>query len=249
MSYPEHEWRVIKAGEYVLGTLQNAELHEFMESLDSDEDLKKLVVEWQETLQPLADETISIEPPPEVWGRIVDEISDNVSPFPSSRDFRESTNSGVTRHSKQLQRWRTATAFASAAAVAALSLLWFQQLAKPPSFDSISIVSAENSNPLWVVNASVQSGTLKIVAIAPPEIESNQVHELWMVRPDDGGVVSLGLLPRDGNTSIEIDSSMIDANVAALAVSVEPVGGSPEPAPTGPVLYQGEFSLIKATDL
>ena len=144
-------------------------------------------------------------------------------------------------------RWRVATAAACAACIGAFSLLWFQLATKPSTFDAISVVSSDGE-ALWVVDASIDSKVLKITAIEPPQIASNQVHELWMVKPDDGGVVSLGLLPNDGRTSITINRSAIDASAVALAVSLEPSGGSPLSTPSGPVLYQGEFSLVEPTN-
>mgnify|MGYP001475533431 CR=1 FL=1 len=52
---------------------------------------------------------------------------------------------------------------------------------------------------------------------------------------------SLGLLPPEGEFAIalspQLEKDVISA--VALAVSVEPPGGSPSGAPTGPVIYQG----------
>ena len=57
----------------------------------------------------------------------------------------------------------------------------------------------------------------------------------------------LGLVSADGVTVIRRDKlakSLLDArNTAALAVSVEPPGGSPSGVPTGPVIYAGKLQL------
>jgi anti-sigma-K factor RskA len=65
-------------------------------------------------------------------------------------------------------------------------------------------------------------------------------YQLWAIR-DDGTPVSLGLLPKAGKISIALDLPALAAisRSELLAVSLEPLGGSPKPLSTGPVLYSG----------
>lgn len=258
-SWQDDEYRDILAGEYVLGTMEERDLVQFIKHLHYDHDLRQRVRRWEERLQPLADAIDPIEPPNYIWRNIVASIADTGRQHRArsgddmlrARQHRARPNrSGHHRtrqYKKQLMRWRVATAVACAACIGAFSMLWFQQVGKPSAFDAISVVSNEGVT-LWVVDASIDDKVLKITAVEPPEVASNQVHELWMVKPDDGGVVSLGLLPQDGRTSIIINRSVIEASAIALAVSLEPSGGSTQSIPTGPVLYQGEFSLVNVTN-
>ncbi len=247
-SWQDDEYRDLLAGEYVLGTLEERELAQLIERLPFDSDLRYRVQLWEERLQPLANAMEPIEPPAYVWRKIVGSITRATTRHRElvEDELRHSRRKQVSQHRNQLARWRLATAVACAASIGAFSLLWLQQATKPATFDAISVVSGDG-DALWVVDASIDSTVLKITAIKPPEIASNQVYELWMVKPDDGGVVSLGLLPNDVHTSTTIEHSAIDASAIALAVSLEPTGGSTESAPTGPVLYEGEFSLIEAS--
>jgi len=66
-----------------------------------------------------------------------------------------------------------------------------------------------------------------------------------MVIPNDGGVQSLGILPRVANTTLTWDVPQLRADTVALAVSLERAGGSLKSVPTGPVLYQGAFNKLK----
>ncbi len=72
----------------------------------------------------------------------------------------------------------------------------------------------------------------------PPTAQAGRVYELWILR-DDGVPVSLGLLPQTGDASLTLSAAAVDGlqRGRTLAVSLEPPGGSPEPAPTGPVLF------------
>lgn len=110
------------------------------------------------------------------------------------------------------------------------------------------MVGSDTSSVLWVIDASLASRKLRITAIHPPAIDFDQVHQLWMIDPASDGVKSLGLLPQTPDSTITLESSEINGNVATLAVSLEPVAGSPLSGPSGPVLYQGDFTLLNNSD-
>ena len=104
----------------------------------------------------------------------------------------------------------------------------------PPVYSLVLRDSAQQ--PLWMVVCDWRTHqfTVNRVAAAAPDAEKS--HELWLVRKDDAAPLSLGLLQGD-----ELHGALPDnANwrgTKALAVSLEPAGGSPTGLPTGPVLY------------
>jgi anti-sigma-K factor RskA len=64
--------------------------------------------------------------------------------------------------------------------------------------------------------------------------------------PPQGAPRSLGLIKADGATVLQRDripATLLKGGTAALAVSVEPPGGSPTGTPTGPVVYAGRLQL------
>jgi anti-sigma-K factor RskA len=91
---------------------------------------------------------------------------------------------------------------------------------------------------LWRIEQH-KDGSLSVLALsnaaAPPTQKS---YELWAL-PDGKNPVSLGLLPANGRTSHSLTSQQLAAlaNSAKVAVSLEPQGGSPTGAPTGPVVH------------
>ena len=72
---------------------------------------------------------------------------------------------------------------------------------------------------------------------------SGKDYELWAIRA--GKPAALGLIRTDaeGRAILELDKLGDPAQLAALAVSLEPAGGAPTPdAPTGPVVMLGKLS-------
>ncbi|MGJ3628225.1 anti-sigma factor domain-containing protein [Sphingomonas sp. MMS24-JH45] len=67
--------------------------------------------------------------------------------------------------------------------------------------------------------------------------------ELWAIGAD-GVPRALGLLPRDGAGRVRVAQGLVVAPGVTLAVSIEPVGGSPKATPTGPVVATGALTLI-----
>jgi anti-sigma-K factor RskA len=96
-----------------------------------------------------------------------------------------------------------------------------------------------------VASVSGDGRALVTRPLLPVSIEQNRVLELWSV-PPDGAPRSLGLISSAGATVVTRDrlpATLLKGGTAALAVSLEPPGGSPTGVPTGPVLYAGRLQL------
>ncbi len=70
------------------------------------------------------------------------------------------------------------------------------------------------------------------------ELPAGRAHELWALPANGGAPVSLGLMPHTGAERRTLTAAQRAelASAKQLAVSLEPSGGSPTGAPTGPVL-------------
>ena len=101
---------------------------------------------------------------------------------------------------------------------------------------------AKTQQPVLLVSAGRDSNELVVRMIVDQTLAENQALELWAL-PPQGNPRSLGLVNAAGRTSIRLAASTGEAlgAVPALAVSLEPRGGSPTGLPTGPVLYSGPF--------
>lgn len=148
-----------------------------------------------------------------------------------------------------IDAWRSFAGLATAAGLLVGILGWMglqqaQANKVEPTYDSISIVQNNDEKALWVVDSSADAKTLRVTAVAPPVLEEGQAFELWMVKPNDGGVVSMGLLPSNANVSTRFNVHRFSADAESFGVSVESDKGSPESIPTGPIVFQGKIQPL-----
>ncbi|MBV9223140.1 MAG: anti-sigma factor [Acidobacteriaceae bacterium] len=80
-----------------------------------------------------------------------------------------------------------------------------------------------------------RTGGLVFVASRLPQLPNNRTFELWLVPPTGAAAARpAGLFQADANSdAVRVSSVQVDpANTVAVAVSVEPAGGSPRPTTT-----------------
>ncbi len=255
MNTPDKEWWIEQAGEYVLGTLNYADWITFQKTIEHDKEARRLVVEWERTFQPLADSLAPMEPGKHVWDAIDSRLFDDKSHSASVTPLHGQKSSEQSLQRK-IDRWRGFAGLATAASLLLASLAWVNHLnvrdqipARPEisvtQFDAISIVRDADSSPLWVVDAAFDKQFIRVTAIAPPAIDDDKSYELWIVKPNDAGVQSMGLIPHEIDQSYLLNVSDVEETPIAFAVSLEPKGGSAEDVPSGPVLYQGAYQILK----
>jgi anti-sigma-K factor RskA len=85
------------------------------------------------------------------------------------------------------------------------------------------------------------------IAVVPATYRADptRVPELWLI-PSGGKPLPLGVLPADRPTQIAIPAAIADQvkRGAALAISLEPPGGSPTGQPSGPVIGSGTLTNL-----
>jgi anti-sigma-K factor RskA len=79
-----------------------------------------------------------------------------------------------------------------------------------------------------------------VTAATPPR---DRAFELWAIAPGATRPRSLGVIPPDGELKLfPLPSDLRDG--ATLAISIEPIGGSPTQQPTGPVVFVGSVKAV-----
>jgi anti-sigma-K factor RskA len=195
---------------------------------------------WDALLAPLALLAPPAEPPADMFERIT-----------RSLDGSAESAKIIQLAERRARRWRAVALAASGIAACLLVVvatvistfpLIEGQVATPaaPSGNYIALVTPEGgSGPALVVEVTFfgddqRNGTVTLQALQLEKPEGRDL-ELWRV-PATGLPVSLGLIDDDDRSirhGIEVELG------DTLAVSVEPPGGSPSGAPTGPVILSG----------
>jgi anti-sigma-K factor RskA len=135
--------------------------------------------------------------------------------------------------------WKETFALALAACLALVLLLPRLEPVGPQVPAQLAIVQNSQAQALWVVKWEQQQ--LKVQATAAVQPLTDADYELWMLPENGQPPISLGLLPQQANTERALPPSVNGLKVAALAVSLEPRGGSPTGQPTGPVLHTAQL--------
>lgn len=215
------------AAAYVLGTLRGAARRRFKRLATESTSIQRAVWRWERQLMPLSRAVEAQTPPARIWIDIEQHLG-----------FRKVTPG-------KYWLWPALSA-ALGALLIALSLSLFEASREPrevlrdSAAERLAFIQDTQQQPLWVVTVDEQTGQLSSVAVNVPARESDRVFQLWML-PETGPPESFGLLPtaQNGRAQATLSPTLLALLQTAqgLAVSLEPPGGSPTGAPTGPVIY------------
>lgn len=211
------------AGEYALGLLEGAERAEFEARLAADPELRGEVARWQEHFAALGMDIEEVTPPKSVLRHLQRELwGENKLPW-----------------RRRIRIWEFALGGVAAALLA--WVVYGTELMTPQPDPMLRAqIGAEDAAVRVALAFSEQTGILQIerTGAAPQE---GRVFELWAIA-GEAAPVSLGVLPEAaiGALALRPEQARLVSAGTVLAISDEPLGGSPTGAPTGAVLGAGE---------
>ena len=223
------------AAEYALGTLPASERATVALRARSEPSLAAAIEAWERRLGPLAETVPARAVPGSVWNGVEARID-------------ALTDGNVVGIERRLRRWKVATFAASAIAASLLAFVGVREFAQPSADKMlVAVLQKDAQSPAFLVSVDLDKRQLTIRAVAAKP-EPGKSYELWLVHDELKSPRSLGLI---GDRPLTVGPTLASyaPNViedATLAVSLEPAGGSPTGAPTGPVLYSGK--LIETTE-
>ena len=228
------------AAEYVLGTLPRAERAAAEVRRAEDRAFDVAVAAWERRLGPLAELAAPVPPPPALYNKIRAQIG--LSNHVVSLKAREQA---IVRRAN---RWRAATAAMTAlAASLAGVVVWQDHHQRQMATQYVAVLQASDTLPAFLLTVDTKTNMFIISAMQKPQ-EPEKSYQLWLVHDEMPKPKSLGVFDdsemdvRPMATDGKMHDMMMDGT---YAVSVEPKGGSPTGAPTGPVVFSGK--LVKAT--
>lgn len=220
------------AAEYVLGVLDAERRREVEARIARDRAFAREVAAWQMHFAPLVDEIEAVDPPLYLWPRIRTAV------------FGRERGGGLF---ESIGFWRWLSAGAGALAVAALAAVFVMSRpapTPPPAAAMVAKINLDDGRPAFLATIDLERGTMLVLPISAA-IPADKVPELWLIPPGDVPH-SLGVVDVSHPVSITIPAALraMVGLKAAVAISVEPPGGSPTGQPTGPVIAKGGISAI-----
>ena len=147
------------------------------------------------------------------------------------------------RHSARF--WRRAAAVLG---VTALALLVAATIGRPaPDFSArpvIAVVRDGGHHPVWAIRLASTAHQIAADSLRPQPVPAGRAYQLWLAVAGAPALHPLGLLPQRGRKAIPVTpaNTRLLAGAGDLLVTLEPTGGSKDPAPSGPVLFRGVFN-------
>jgi len=224
MNYQTPALRRALAADYAIGLMSSAARRRFEQLLLDDAALRSELAQWQESLASLT-ETLPEQPVPDrVWQGITARIEAQVLHVPEKRPF---------------WNWLRVTA----ALCSIVVLVFLGSLYNRDDARYRATLLTANAQPALKVEA--HADYLQVEPLTLAAVDSDRSLELWAI-PADGKPISLGVIPAGGKGKVELSEAQkaLIGKPIALAVSLEPKGGSPTGQPTGPVLYQGALAAL-----
>jgi anti-sigma-K factor RskA len=217
------------AAEYVLGTLRGRARLRFERWLVSPQ-VGALVAEWENRLAGFEPPLKGVAPPPGVWRAIERRL-------------------GTSRTANRTMRWVGLAASLLLVGVVGVFLATRQtaEVVAPPAqlaATQRSFLQADPKTIYWRVEILGDNQELSLHVHVVHDLEPGKAHELWALPEGGAAPVSLGLMPHTGDHHRVLTAQQRAALSGAkqIAVTLEPSGGSPTGAPTGPELLRAPLA-------
>jgi anti-sigma-K factor RskA len=207
------------AAEYALGTLRGLARRRFERWRASTPFVDQRCRFWEERLMHLAKGLTPVLPPAHVWPAIRRRLN-----LPT----RESS----------VRRVRAFALAASVVLVVGLAALLYWRGPPAVRATAVATISAKSGERIWQLEIFGHADRLVAHAAKLPAHPAGFGYELWAL-PKGAAPVSLGMLPAAGASTRTLTA--IQKRALALssqvAVSIEPLGGSPTGQPTGAIAF------------
>jgi len=227
----------ILVAEYVLGVL-DADTHARVARLiEDDPDLQRAEAFWQERFSTLDTHFEEATPPP------------GTLPAVEARLFgaRERNAGPVAAVWNSLLLWRTLAAGGVAVAVATVGIGLMQPAPVAPEDFATQLVAAleaEGSSVRYLALYDGATGSVRLTALSGEAVPDKD-YELWYIQ-GEAAPVSLGVIPVEQGIRVDLPAGVREQvdDSTVFAISLEPEGGAPGNAPTGPIVASGAANPI-----
>jgi anti-sigma-K factor RskA len=227
----------LRYAEYVLGVLDADARAAVAREIASSDEAATAVARWQQHLTPLMQTLPEVTPPSYVWTRILHALQWDAS--------RDTTPRRSIFDNLRLWQWLGVGASIVAAACVIVTLRTTMMPRHEVAATTLMVSSIRQTNGIagWTATMDLSRKEVVVVPASPAAIAKDRSTQLWLI-PAGQKPISVGVFASDATTVLPLNAELLSqlGPTAALAVSVEPMGGSPTGQPTGPVIAQGAIT-------
>ncbi len=246
MNYNNPQLISALAAEYVLGTLRGKARERFEVLKFGNERIAQEIKYWESHLNEMALHLQPVEPRDYVLQNIRKRLG-IIGQEPA-----ESAESGnadnvvqirqdkTSSEGKNVLKWWSGVATA-AALILAVIVSTNIELDVPQQVQSLAVISDDDAKTLWSIDVLTNDIRVKVTSLVP-KLPNND-YQLWIVPASGGAPISIGVMQQSGEFYLSKPAEFDRIEIAALAVSREPKGGSPNGVPTD-VLYATELAYL-----
>jgi len=211
-------------GEFLLGTLRGGARRRFARAMEQEPGVAGRVKYWEQLMAIEFPGVAAVRPDGGTWQRIARTLNLEVV---------------AARPAGQASPWRRlALAFAVVLAVG-ISVPLLRSLTAP-TFNTLVTLQGPSPAPRVAVLLSANRERLRLAASTPASAGAGHSYELWLIADATSApqpVAVFATLETELTIPAEIRPRIVAG--ASLAVSLEPLGGSPKAGPSGPVILSG----------
>ncbi|ODV43700.1 hypothetical protein AWV79_14890 [Cupriavidus sp. UYMMa02A] len=220
------------AAQYALGVLRGGARRRMEQLAREEPAVRAAIGHWQVRLSGMAELQPASEPVEAVWCGIEQRLGWKPVPphEPAASPWWQKLWEAPTF-------WRGAAAAMTVVAVLAAGIGAQMAQRQPAEATVLAVLNNAQSRPALLVSWDAAARRLLVQRLDDTVLPGGQVLQLWAL-PEGGKPQSLGVIGRERAARLALDR--FPAAAPALAVSVEPPGGSTNPdGPSGPVVFKG----------
>jgi anti-sigma-K factor RskA len=227
----EHEDRLARAGEFVLGLLDGEARDAAERDMATDPAFREAVERFRRGMAELDATAVTDQVPAQMLAEIskrIDGLSQDVAAAP------------VRTLPANDDRWGWRGAAIAASMLAAIGLgYWAGSMTGVGPEPVVLVVLQTPGNEPGAVFEAFADNSVRIVPLEDFEVPEGKIMQVWTLYDPVVGPVSLGTIPEARITQLGGQPFPTPVSDQLYEITLEPAPGSPTGKPTGPILVKG----------
>ncbi|MBX9453187.1 MAG: anti-sigma factor [Mesorhizobium sp.] len=246
------EERMARAGDYVLGLMDEKERTRAERDMEVDAEFRDCVIHLAERFHAFDKDVAPAEVPGDMWQTVAARIADmpQMTAADIARDRLDLTTfqapdpsrKGILQlkrpYAHQFAGWRGGLIAACLIGALGVGYLSGQAMGPAPEPVVVVVLADEDNAPGAFVEA-YGNDAVRIVPLVDFEVPQGKTLEVWTLYDREVGPVSLGTFGRSTEITLQGPDQPMPQPEQLYEITLEDAPGSPVGRPTGPILVKG----------